>query len=197
MIVHEPEILAQALKGNTEAFTSLVEAYQIPVYNLCYRMLGEAAEAEDAAQETFLRAYLNLKKYDQKRSFSTWLLSISANYCIDQIRKRRISYISLDGSPDEYLADQAPGPEASVNIQEDQARMQALLSRLGAQDRAAVVMFYWYDFSYEEIASMLSLTVSAVKSRLHRARLDMAQYWAEQMHTPIIAERSPYGSHAY
>jgi RNA polymerase sigma-70 factor (ECF subfamily) len=197
VIIHEPEILAQAINGNSDAFTALVEAYQNPVYNLCYRMLGDPVEAEDAAQETFMRAYINLKRYDHKRSFSTWLLSIAAHYCIDQLRKRRIMYVSLDGSPDQYLADHAPGPEASINIHEDQVRLQTLLSRLGAQDRAAVVMFYWYDFTYEEIASMLSLTVSAVKSRLHRARLDMAQYWLEQTHAPVIVERSRHESPAF
>ena len=95
----EPEILDQVQKGNQEAFTQLVETYQRPVYNLCYRMLGDANEAEDASQETFLRVYKNIKRYDHKRPFSTWLLSIAAHHCIDQIRKRHLVVVSMDAIP--------------------------------------------------------------------------------------------------
>ena len=86
----EMALVLRAQQGNDEAFTSLVERYQTPVYNLCYRMLGERTEAEDAAQEAFLRAYLNLKRYDPARSFKTWVLSIASNYCIDRLRRRRL-----------------------------------------------------------------------------------------------------------
>jgi RNA polymerase sigma-70 factor (ECF subfamily) len=85
----EPGWLDKALNGDAQAFTDLVEAYQKPVYNLCYRMLGNSQDAEDAAQETFLRAYKSMRRYDRSRPFSTWLLSIAAHYCIDQIRRRR------------------------------------------------------------------------------------------------------------
>lgn len=76
--------ILQAKNGSDEAFTYIVETYQTPVYNLCYRMLGHVEAAEDAAQETFLRAYQHLHRYDIKRSFATWLLSITAHYCIDR-----------------------------------------------------------------------------------------------------------------
>ena len=88
--------IVMAQKGDPEGFTNLVESYQTPVYNLCYRMLGNATEAEDAAQEAFLRAYTSIKRYDKDRPFATWLLSIAAHYCIDQIRKRRMSLISRE-----------------------------------------------------------------------------------------------------
>lgn len=186
----EPKWLDQALKGNPEAFSYLVQAYQTPVFNLCYRMLGDGYEAEDAAQETFLRAYENLKRYDRQRPFSTWLLSIAAHYCIDQIRKRRMVLISLDGEPFLDPPDRAPGPEPALSQHEDQHRMQHLLARLSPQDRAAVIMLYWYDLSYEEIAASLSLTVSAVKSRLHRARQMLAEGWSEQESKAFASERT-------
>jgi RNA polymerase sigma-70 factor (ECF subfamily) len=176
----EAEWLLKAQRGDTEAFSMLVDIYQRPVYNLCYRMLGESFEAEDAAQETFLRAYNNLKKYDNGRSFSTWLLSVAAHYCIDQIRKRRMVMISLDDLPYLEPHDHGPGPEASLGQLEQQNRVKKLLDSLRPKDRAAVVMFYWYDFSYEEIATTLALSVSAVKSRLHRARLSLSKTWIEQ-----------------
>ncbi len=175
-----PEMLDQVQKGSQEAFTQLVEIYQRPVYNLCYRMLGNANEAEDASQETFLRVYRNIKHYDHDRPFSTWLLSIAAHHCIDQLRKRRMNVVSMDELPYIDPPDSAPGPEASFYLMENQKNVQTLLRSLNPPDRAAVIMYYWYDFSYEEIAQSLSLSVSAVKSRLHRARHTLAHIWQEQ-----------------
>jgi RNA polymerase sigma-70 factor, ECF subfamily len=198
--VTHPEIewLSKAQNGDIEAFSSLLEVYQKPVYNLCFRMLGDGYEAEDASQEVFLRAYKNIHRYDNQRSFSTWLLSIAAHYCIDQIRRRRFPLMSLDND-DTYLdpPDTVPGPEASLLTSENQQRVQALLSHLSAQDRAAVVMRYWYDFSYEEIAESLSLTVSAVKSRLHRARKALADEWSQQSSISKTVERKRHESPAF
>ena len=189
----ESSWLAQAQKGDAEAFSRLIEIYQRPVYNLCYRMLNDAGDAEDAAQETFLRAYKSMKKYDQSRPFPTWLLSIAAHYCIDQIRKRRMAIISTEDLPYPDLSDDMPGPESVVSRNEEQKRVHALLDTLSPTDRAAVIMYYWYDFSYDEIGGALSLTLSAVKSRLHRARLSMAQEWTDQQPQAGLAERKQHG----
>lgn len=185
----EADWLQKALAGDEIAFANIVEAYQRPVYNLCYRMLGDTGDAEDAAQETFWRAYQNLKRYDQKRPFPTWLLSIAAHYCIDQQRKRRIPILSIELLPEEDAPDAAPSPEKVVSELEESAQMRRLLSSLGPQDRAAVILRYWYEFSEDEIARSLSLTVSAVKSRLHRARKELAQNWQENPASKTVAER--------
>jgi RNA polymerase sigma-70 factor (ECF subfamily) len=193
----EPAVLNQVHQGNQEAFTQLVETYQRPVYNLCYRMLGDPDEAEDASQETFLRVYKSIKHYDAKRPFTTWLLSIAAHHCIDQLRKRRMVVISMDSTPYLDPPDGLPGPEVSYYQMEDQKRVQALLKTLSPHDRAAVIMYYWYDFSYDEIAQSLALTPSAVKSRLHRARLTMAQSWSNQKESNFVPERKPHESSAF
>jgi RNA polymerase sigma-70 factor (ECF subfamily) len=159
-------------------------------------MLGNPNEAEDASQETFLRVYRNINHYDTDRPFSTWLLSIAAHLCIDQLRKRHMIVISMDTTPYLEPADGSPGPESAFLLKEDQRRVQALLKTLNPHDRAAVIMYYWYDFSYEEIAKSLSLTPSAVKSRLHRARLSMAQNWSDQKSTTFVPERNPHESSA-
>lgn len=190
MLETNPECLALAQKGNSEAFTQLVEMYQRPVFNLCYRMLGDAGDAEDAAQETFLRAYKSIRDYDNSRPFPTWLMSIAAHYCIDQIRKKRMSLISIEEMAGVEIPDGIPGPEASLSRVEEQRRIRYLLGTLDPVDRAAVVMYYWYDFSYEEIGTALSLTVSAVKSRLHRARSAMAQRWIDQPALAASVERT-------
>ena len=185
----------QAQQGSDEAFTQLVEMYQKPVYNLCYRMLGEPEAAEDAAQETFLRAYQNLHRYDSSRSFGTWILSIAAHYCIDKLRKRKFAVFSMDAEDEDgatfELADPAsPDPEAESANREERSHLQALLKDLDPTDRAAVVMRYWYDYSEVEIAQSLNLTVSAVKSRLHRSRRELAEMWQKEKSHAYHGRRS-------
>ncbi|MBS3784044.1 MAG: sigma-70 family RNA polymerase sigma factor [Anaerolineae bacterium] len=158
------------------AFGRLVEAYQDPVYNLAYRMLGNGPEAEDAAQEAFIRAYRHLASYDPRRPFSTWLFSIASHYCIDRLRRRRIDWLPLKEEIAEpvRLASASPNPESVVTERDREAWIQELMSDLSPQDRAAVILHYWYDYPYKEIAEILGLTVSAVKSRLYRARRALA-----------------------
>ena len=173
----EQDWVRRARAGDETAFTALVETYQTAIYNLCYRMLGEAGEAEDAAQETFLRAYTQLSSYDPTRSFKTWLFSIANHHCIDRLRKRRLTWLSLDDPlpPHPALQEPTPGPEEASVRREQTEALQALLAKLSPDDRTVIVMRYWYDFSYEEIAEATRSTVSAVKSRLHRARGSMAE----------------------
>lgn len=193
--------ILQAQQGNDEAFTRLVEHYQTPVFNLCYRMLGEPEAAEDAAQESLLRAYQNLSRYDRQRPFATWLLSIAAHYCIDRLRRRRFVIFSLDAEredddrPTELPDVDAINPEQEAIRREEQEGIQVALRGLDATDRAAIVLRYWYDFSEVEIASSLNLTVSAVKSRLHRARKAVARLLTSQSPETRV-ERMPYGSPA-
>jgi RNA polymerase sigma-70 factor (ECF subfamily) len=193
--------VTQAQQGSDEAFTKLVETYQTPVFNLCYRMLGEPDLAEDAAQETFLRAFQHLHRYDQKRPFATWLLSIAAHYCIDRLRRRKFSMFSMDtededGNTFEIPDPDSPNPEAESIKGQMQTRIQSMLKDLDPTDRAAVTMRYWYDYSEIEIAESLHLTVSAVKSRLHRARKELAGLWQEE-ETRVDAERRTYESPAF
>jgi RNA polymerase sigma-70 factor (ECF subfamily) len=186
--------LEKAIQGDEEAFASLVDLYQVPVFNLCFRMLGDSNEAEEAAQETFLRAFLGIKRYDRSKSFSTWLLSIAAHYCIDQLRRRKMTLVPLEALPYEEIADPLPSPESSLNVHEQQQKVRALLNALNPTDRAIVVMYYWQDMSNEQIAQALNLTVSAVKSRLHRARIEMARVWMKDSNSNPIGEVTRYES---
>ena len=178
-----------ALQGDIQAFAHLVETYQTPIHNLCYRMLGNAEDAEDAAQETFLRAYKSFKRYDKNRPLSTWLLSIAAHYCIDQIRRRRYPLVSIEELTVPNVQDPSPGAETRLSLKEEQVRVREILNILSPKDRIAVVLYYWYDFSYDEICQILSLSTSALKSRLHRARRVMAQKWIEQFPENLVVER--------
>jgi RNA polymerase sigma-70 factor (ECF subfamily) len=181
--------LEQAMKGDQVAFGKLVEAYQTPVYNLAYRMLNNSGEAEEAAQEAFVRAYTRLESYNPAHKFSTWLLSITSNYCIDQIRKRRAVLLSIDEPLPPHPAlhsDGSKSPESQVVLSEQQQLVQSLLSELEPEYREAVVLRYWYELSYEEIAEMMDTTVSAIKSRLFRARRQLAEIGMERGLVPVM-----------
>lgn len=184
--------LEKAQQGDDEAFSYLVETYHRQVYNLCYRMLGNPNDAEDAAQETFIRAYNAIHRYDPGRKFSTWLLTIANNFCIDQHRKRKLPTFSYDALPVPDLADGKPSLESGIVGNEKESAMFELLDNLKTKDRSAVILRYWYEYSYEEIADSLNLSVSAVKSRLHRARKDLATVWLDKNSEVMISERTPY-----
>jgi RNA polymerase sigma-70 factor (ECF subfamily) len=182
----ESDWIIRAQQGDDLAFTRLVDAYQRPVFNLCYRMLGNTQDAEDASQEAFLRAYRSLRSYDNARAFSTWLLSIAAHHCIDQIRRRR-PVVSVEELPVPDLPDGSVNLETKLSKKEERIKIRNLLNALEPTDRATVIMYYWYDFSYAEISQALKLTESAVKSRLHRARRLMSQRWLEENSSPVLA----------
>lgn len=185
--------ITRARQGDEQAFLYLLERYQRAVYNLCYRMLGEMENAEDAAQETFLRAYHGLSQYDARRPFVTWLLSIAAHHCIDRLRRQR-PLLSLEDEADSqsdfqaiHLADPSQlDPQEAVEQHEQSALVQRLLLHLDPLDRAAIVLRYWYELSEVEIGEQLGLTVSAVKSRLHRSRRRLARLWLQENEPPTL-----------
>ena len=168
--------LEQARRGDRSAFARLVEAYQGPVYNLAYRMLGNAVEAEDATQETFIRMYTKLHTYESNRKLVSWVLSIASHYCIDRLRRRRGEFVSLDEEPiANVLPARQPDPEELAVRGETRDRVQAAVESLAPAYRVPLILRYWHDLSYNEIADVMGMSVQAVKSRLHRARLQMAE----------------------
>jgi len=181
--------VGRTLAGDPQAFGELVQRYERDVFNLSYRMLNERGEAEDAAQEAFLRAYSNLDRYDVTRPFKTWLLSIASNHCIDRLRRRRLTWLSLEEPlpPHPALTSDIPGPEEATLNNERNVLVQELLDHLSPDYRLAVVLRYWYDLSYAEIAEMLETTESAIKSRLFRAR----QLLATQLDERPIPDLDP------
>ncbi len=177
----ERALIKAAAAGDDDAFTKIVERYQVPVYNLCYRLLGSHGDAEDASQEVFMKAHRGLGKYDLQRPFLSWLLAIAYNQCIDQLRRRRVMWVGLEALLDRSDP-QSRTPEVALEARNEAEGVQQALSTLSVKDRAVVVLRYWYDYSYDEIAQTLSLTNSAVKSRLHRARRELMSAWnAEQL----------------
>jgi RNA polymerase sigma-70 factor (ECF subfamily) len=164
----------QALRGDRAAFGQLMHRYAGAVYNLAYRMLGNAEDAEDASQEIFLRAYTRLESFDRQRRFSTWLLSIGSNYCIDRLRRRRFTWLTLEDAA-YSVPSKERGPERTALEHERRAAIQQALQKLPENYRVVTVLRYWNDLSYEEIAKATGLTESTIKTRLHRARHMLAK----------------------
>ena len=173
----DAELVQQTLTSDQDAFATLVERYKDAVQNLAYRMLSNITEAEDVTQEVFVRAYTQLATYKPAHKFSTWLLSIASHLAIDQLRRRRFLALPLEDVPFlEWVADLGAGPEQSALEGEQQDEIQTYLRRLPSKYRAVIVLRYWYDLSYDEIAVALKLTPALVKARLHRARELLARY---------------------
>jgi RNA polymerase sigma-70 factor (ECF subfamily) len=171
--------ILRSLQGDQQAFANLVSWYQRQVYNLAYRMLGNPEDAEDAAQEVFLRAYTALSSFELGRKFSSWLLSIASNLCIDILRRRRYAWTSLE-DVSFRLVSPIEEPSGAVLRQEQAGQMQHLLRRLPEKYRLVVILRYWYDLPYEEIAATAGLSLNTVKTRLHRARLMLAKALQEE-----------------
>ena len=169
----DASLVEEVLSGNVDSFRHLVDAYKGWVYNLAYRLLGDPVEAEDAAQETFLRAFKNLSSYDRSRPFASWLLSIAHHYCIDLLRRRKAQAHALGQTARNLMANRRQDETLELEVRE-------LLDKLKEEDRAVVVLKYWYGYDYREISQITGLTESAVKSRLYRARKTLAEEWLKR-----------------
>ncbi len=157
----------QFKQGDRSVFEDLVRKYQDRIYNLCLYMLGYPRDAEDAAQDTFVKAYKALNGYKPDFEFYTWLYRIAVNTCRDYRKKGKASV------PSEYLEDIAspePSPEHIYQSKETAKLIQASLTRLPEKLRAAIILRELEGLSYEEIARTLHTSVGTVKSRISRAR---------------------------
>ncbi|HET6559358.1 MAG TPA: sigma-70 family RNA polymerase sigma factor [Prolixibacteraceae bacterium] len=161
-------------KGDVSAFAFLVERYQNMVYSLAFKLLKNTEDAEEMAQDTFIKAFQKLEMYEGKSKFSTWLYSITYNACISELRKRRIHFSSLE---DQHFSDHDEMKMHSYfteNKKEDQERYLAIaLGKLPEDDQVLVTLYYYENQSMDEISMITGLTVSNIKVKIHRARKRM------------------------
>jgi RNA polymerase sigma-70 factor (ECF subfamily) len=179
----EQEDIRLAQRGDEAALNQLILTYQQPVFSLCYRMLRVVTEAEDAAQEAMVKAVLKLHSYDADRPFKPWILRIASNECIDRIRRRKDA-VSLDGMGEdgawEWQVGNSPTPEAVLMKKQEQTLVNELLGSLTPDDRLVITLFYWEGLAYSEISEVTGFSVSAIKSRLFRARRELASLLVEE-----------------
>lgn len=171
------EKIKQVKKGDQSAYEDVVNYFQHRIYHHCYRMIGNAHEAEELAQEAFIRAYINIHSFDDSRKFSTWLYRIATNVTIDRLRKRK---------PDLYLDAEIPQtdglnmyaqlpsddrlPEDEVEGMELKRYIYKEISNLSPIYRSIIILRYLEEFSLKEISEILDIPLGTVKTRIHRGR---------------------------
>lgn len=188
----DEELVERCLRGDTGAFSLLVDRYKGQVYNLAAKMLGNPLDAEDAAQEAFVQAYRALPSYRGQSRFSTWLYRIAVNRTLDLLRRRQnptrqaSSLEAPDGQREGglagRLASREPGPEDQVLQSETRARLRRALHELPEHYRAVVVLYHFQGLSYRQIGEVLGVPLRTVETRLYRAKamLKAALHEAEQ-----------------
>jgi len=173
----DADLVRRALEGRREAFGALVERYQGLVHGLAFHLVGDLADAEDLAQDAFVKAYQNLHRLDDPAKFGGWIRRIAANECKMWLRRRRLEEVPLD--PDEEgrvmldispLEDPSPRPDEVLEKKEFRRDVMRAIESLSEGNRLAVTLFYLDGLSYQEVSDFLEVPVSTVKTRLHKAR---------------------------
>jgi len=177
--VSEQELLACCKEGDIDAFEQLIEAYQGKILNYCYRMLGNRSDAEDAAQEVFVKVFRFIKSFSGQSSFSTWLYKVASNVCLDFLRKSKrpdhatVSLNQVNSEGEEFslsLEDNTYAPYQNVQMTEAQRALAAALDKLSPEHKKVIVLRDIEGLSYEEIARILGTAEGTVKSRINRGR---------------------------
>jgi RNA polymerase sigma-70 factor (ECF subfamily) len=170
----DSELIRLCLDGEREAFDALAARYYRGIYNMVYRMIGNAEDASDLTQETFLRAYTRMETFDLARPFLAWIRRIATNLCIDRLRHRRDDASSLDQHLESgrQYADESPetSPAEAMEMAEDSRRVLAAVQRLPAKQRAVLVLRHVEGLKLEEIARTLRMPLGTVKTLLFRGR---------------------------
>jgi RNA polymerase sigma-70 factor, ECF subfamily len=171
----DAEVIQRCRRGEVEPFSLLVERYQDRVYNLAFRLLGNADDAMDAAQDAFVNAYAALSRFDPDRPFAPWLFRIVTNACYGMLRKRRpdLSFETMeeqDGVLAASLSAREADPQERVLQAVQDEEIQDAVMALSEPFRTVVLLRYEQEMSYEAIAAALELPVGTVKTHLHRAR---------------------------
>ncbi len=180
----DQEVVALARGGRESAYRELLRRYERPVFSLIYRMVRDRALAEDLSQDTFVKVLNALESYRPEYKFSSWIFKIANNVAIDQLRKRELDTLSLDGAPDArtqqeiqatafQATDRSETPLAELEARELGSMIEVAIGRLRPEYRACILLRHVEGRSYEEIAEALDLPLGTVKTYIHRARHEL------------------------
>jgi RNA polymerase sigma-70 factor (ECF subfamily) len=160
------QLVAMTIRGNPEAFATLVERYDRAVYHLAYRTLHDVEDARDATQEAFFKAFRSLRTFRPEAKFSTWIFAIAYHACCDRLNRRK--RYSSEELPDR--ADAAPGPEQQAIALDEAQRLRNAIDALPEKYRTVVSLYHLQGQQYDEIAKVLELPMGTVKTHLFRAK---------------------------
>jgi RNA polymerase sigma-70 factor (ECF subfamily) len=172
----ERELIGLAQRGDTDAFGQLVIRHQQAVFNIAYRLMGNRQEAEDVAQEAFVKTYQTLDRFDLQRPFAPWLYRITTNTALNWIKRRRPE-VHLD---ERLLSDLSNGQEGLASATERSERLRVAIAALRPNYRAAIELRHFQGLSYQEMSEVLDVPVSGVKSWLFRARSKLRKMLEEE-----------------
>lgn len=179
--------IQKVLKGNTNAFAFLVEKYKTLVFSLSVKMIKNKEEAEEVAQDTFIKAYKNLAKFEGNSKFSTWLYKIAYRNCLDAIKKNSVRYNFI--AINEITINQIEATEAILDTIEKKERsilISNCLEKLPEEERTILWLFYFKELSLKEIIEITTLSESNVKVKLHRARKQLLAIVKKDVEPEII-----------
>lgn len=180
-------LVRRCLAGDAAAWAEIVQRYNRRIYNICYRFVGSPDDAQDLAQEVFIKMYRTLSSYDVERgAFMTWVTTVTRNLLVDHFRKTKQDRMtdSLDAAPSEHedampLADQIQDrsvpPDAQAQSRETREMVHRALQKLSPELREAVILRDLQDMDYREIAAVLKVPDGTVKSRINRGRAELAR----------------------
>ena len=191
----DEQLLLAYIEGDTDAFTELLRRYRRELFSFLFRFTGNAALAEDVFQETFLQLHLSVSGFDMSRRLKPWLFTIAANKARDALRSRSRrpaasldATISSDGSQATSFVDlmpsNIPSPMQSLQNQETADAVQSIVAQMPEGLRSVLVLSYFHDFHYKQIAEILNVPLGTVKSRLHVAVKEFARRWKSAFGTP-------------
>jgi RNA polymerase sigma-70 factor (ECF subfamily) len=173
------DILLKCRDGNHEAWNMLINAYSKSVYNIALNFFAERDIASDVTQEIFIKIYHNLDKFREERNFSSWVFTISRNYCIDYWRKNK-KYLLNSQELDEKISTGQPTPEDNLIRESEIEILRKKITQLEPELRLILILRDIHDLSYQDIAERFSIPEGTVKSRINRARLRLAQLYMRE-----------------
>jgi len=162
----EVSLLRASLQGDTAAWGEMISRYKDAVFGLCLGFMRNRADAEDICHDAFIRAYLNLRRYDLERKFSTWLFTIAANLCRNQLRYRR----NHPSTQEPLQIRGGQDPAKLLDAEERQAKVRKALDTLPYSYRAPLVLRFYNELPYQEISDILAIPEGTVKTRIHRGK---------------------------
>lgn len=175
--MRDEELVTYIIKGRTELFSVIIDRYQSKVFSTVYHYTHDHEEARDLTQEIFIKLYNNLKSYQSKASFSTWLYRIAVNRCIDWTRKKRIQTVSAiyDGNEEELnifdtIADTGGGPEEELIKEENRAYVRKVVEELPEIYKTVIILYYFEGFSPQEISEIIGDPKRTIETRLYRGK---------------------------
>lgn len=175
------KVVKECLEGKAEAWRLLVDTFSRRIFNMAYQFCGGYEEAEDLTQEIFMKIYTSLAKYDSRKNFTAWVLTVAKNHLIDAYRKTKREKIQREDFNEHLQAGIEPSPEAEMMAEQSRKLVWKGLGQLSPEIRLAIILKEIQGKSYEEVADIMNIPVGTVKSKINRGKIQLARLLREEV----------------